>query len=98
MFLTIVSVSDVPRGGVQVLFGHIKNNKALPLNPACFEHLNVWSPASLLYILNIAVSTSEWELLIFLNQKKDTIVRSSHNSNINKKKTISLTLGFLNNK
>jgi len=36
MFWTIVSVSDAPRGEVQVLFGH-KNKGALPLGLACPE-------------------------------------------------------------
>ncbi len=38
-FSMIVSVSDAPRERVQVLFGHQKNNRALPLDPACPKHL-----------------------------------------------------------
>jgi len=45
----IFSVLDVAIGGVQVLFGHKKNNGALPLDLACPKHLNVWSLADLPY-------------------------------------------------
>jgi len=37
-------VSDAPREGVQVLFGHKKNNEALPFDPACPEHLSAHRP------------------------------------------------------
>jgi hypothetical protein len=47
-FSTIVSVSNAPGGGVQVLFGH-KNNGALPLDLAFPEQLNVQSPIDLPY-------------------------------------------------
>jgi hypothetical protein len=47
-FLTIVSVSDVPRGGVQVLLD-TRNNGTLPLDPAFLKPLNVRSLASLPY-------------------------------------------------
>jgi hypothetical protein len=40
LFLTIFITLDAPIGGVQVLFTH-KNNGTLPLNLACFQHLNV---------------------------------------------------------
>ncbi len=46
LFFKIVSVSDEPRGGVQVLFQHQKH-RALCLDPACPERLSVRSPASL---------------------------------------------------
>ncbi len=46
LFFQIVSVSDAPRGGVQVLFRHQKY-RALPLDPACPERLSVRSPAGL---------------------------------------------------
>ncbi len=39
---------DAPIGGVQVLFGH-RNNTALPLDPACPEHLSDHSWAVLPY-------------------------------------------------
>ncbi len=42
----IVNVSNVPKGGVQVLFEHQKQ-QSLPLDPAHPEHLSVWSPANL---------------------------------------------------
>jgi len=40
MFSTIVSVLDVPREEVQVLFGHQKQQSP-PLDSACPEHLSV---------------------------------------------------------
>jgi hypothetical protein len=48
LFSTIVNVSNVLRGGVQVLFEH-HNNRALPLDPACLERLTVRSQAGLPY-------------------------------------------------
>ncbi len=45
-FLTIVSVSDVPRGGFKFCLD-IRNNWALPLDPACPECLSSWLPAGL---------------------------------------------------
>ncbi len=48
LFSTIVNVSNVLRGEVQVLFGH-QNNRALPLDPACLERLTVRSQAGLPY-------------------------------------------------
>jgi len=47
-FLTIFSAPDATIGGVQVLFGH-RNNTALPLDPACPEHLSDHSWAVLPY-------------------------------------------------
>jgi hypothetical protein len=49
LFQTIVSVSDVPRGGVQILLDP-RSKRALPLDPACLESLNDQSPASLPYL------------------------------------------------
>jgi hypothetical protein len=48
LFSTIVNVSNVLRGGVQVWFGH-QNNRALLLDPACLERLSVRSQAGLPY-------------------------------------------------
>jgi hypothetical protein len=46
LFLTIVSVSDVPRGGFKFCLD-IRNNWALPLDPACPECLSFPLPAGL---------------------------------------------------
>jgi hypothetical protein len=46
----IISVPDMPRGGIQVLFEHQKQQNP-PLDLACPNYLSVWSPASLLYPL-----------------------------------------------
>ncbi len=46
-FLTIVSVSDGQ--GFQFCLDN-RNNRALPLDPACPENLSVWSPAGLSYV------------------------------------------------
>jgi hypothetical protein len=47
-----------------------KNNKAFPFNPACLEHLNVWSPSNLPYLSKIIVPTSEWEIFILKTKKR----------------------------
>ncbi len=52
-FWTMFSLPDAPIRGVQILFGH-KNNRALSFDPACTEHLSVWSLASLPNVLGKA--------------------------------------------
>jgi hypothetical protein len=49
LFLTIIFVSDVPRAGVQVCLDN-KNNRALPLDPGCPEHLSVQRLTNLPYV------------------------------------------------
>jgi hypothetical protein len=49
LFLTIVSMSDVPRAGVQVCLDN-KNNGALPLYPGCPERLSVQRLTNLPYV------------------------------------------------
>jgi len=48
-FLMIVSVSDDQEGRFQFCLD-TRNNRALPLDPACPEHLSVWSSAGLPYV------------------------------------------------
>jgi hypothetical protein len=66
-FLMIFSVLDVAIGGVQVLFGHKKNNGALPLDLACPKHLNVWSLADLPY------HSLEWTFTLSLIQSQKSL-------------------------
>jgi len=45
--ILILSALDVPIREVQVLFGNLRNNEALPLSLACPEHLSVQSLTNL---------------------------------------------------
>ncbi len=50
MFWTIFNAPYVPIGGFKFCLD-TKNNGALPLDPTYTEHLNVWSPTSLPYVV-----------------------------------------------
>jgi hypothetical protein len=64
-FLTIFSALDVPKRGVQVLFGHHKQ-WALPLDPTSLECLNVRSPTDLPYIPKLFSSTNAYYQCMWL--------------------------------
>jgi hypothetical protein len=65
-FLTIVSVADAPRGGIQICF-NTKNNRDLPLHPACPEHLSVRSPTSLPYDYVFVRCTKSPDFFLFFS-------------------------------
>jgi len=60
-FLTIVSVSNVARGGFKFCLD-IGNNRTLPLDPACPECLSVRSLADLLYMFGYTMKTKYMNL------------------------------------
>jgi len=57
----IINVLDASREGVQVLFGHQKQqSRPLPLGLACPERSNVWSPADLPLVIDSQAWTHFW--------------------------------------